>query len=65
MIGWLVLALGLVLTVEGLALALAPSRIQAALDLLRVLSAEQRRAMGLAALAAGVALIALARWLGA
>ena len=65
MIGWLVLALGLVLTVEGLALALAPSRIQAALDLLRSLSAEQRRAVGLAALAAGVALIALARWLGA
>jgi len=65
MIGWLVLALGLVLTVEGLALALAPSRIQAALDLLRALSAEQRRAVGLAALATGVALIALARWLGA
>ncbi|WP_372840274.1 DUF2065 domain-containing protein [Phaeovulum sp.] len=56
--------IGLVLTVEGLALALAPSRIQAALEMLAALSAEQRRSLGLAALAVGVLLIWLARWLG-
>ncbi len=56
--------IGLVLTVEGLALALAPSRIQAALAMLAALSAEQRRSLGLAALSVGVLLIWLARWLG-
>ncbi|MBW6505566.1 MAG: DUF2065 domain-containing protein [Rhodobacteraceae bacterium] len=65
MIGAVLFGIGLVLTVEGLALALAPSRIVAALDLLRALSAEQRRALGLAALAVGVLLIWLARWLAA
>jgi uncharacterized protein YjeT (DUF2065 family) len=53
--------IGLVLVVEGLVLALAPSRIEEALDFLRSLSAEQRRVLGLAALAVGVVLIWLAR----
>lgn len=65
MIAAVLMGIGLVLTVEGLALALAPSRIQAALDILRALSAEQRRALGLAALGVGVLLIWLARWLAA
>lgn len=58
-------ALGLVLVVEGLAFALAPSRIEDALDLLRRLSRDARRLIGLTALAAGIAVIGLARWLGA
>jgi hypothetical protein len=59
------LAIGLVLVVEGLAFALAPSRIEDALDLLRRLSRDARRLIGLTALATGIAVIALARWLGA
>lgn len=57
----LVLALGLVLAVEGLVFALAPGRVEDALRLLSELPAETRRLLGLAALAAGVALIWLAR----
>jgi uncharacterized protein YjeT (DUF2065 family) len=59
------LAIGLVLVVEGLAFALAPSRIEDALDALRRLPRDARRLIGLTALAAGVAVVALARWLGA
>jgi hypothetical protein len=56
----LALALGLVLVVEGLALALAPLRME---DLVRALAAlprDRRRVLGLAVLAAGVGLV----WLG-
>jgi hypothetical protein len=59
--GTVLFGIGLVLTVEGLVLALAPSRIMQALELLRALSVEQRRAAGLTALALGVVLIWLAR----
>lgn len=55
------LGIGLVLAVEGLALALAPSRIVEALELLLRLPAETRRLLGLAALAAGCLFIWLAR----
>lgn len=65
MIGTIVLALGLVLVVEGLAFALAPSRIDEALELLRRLPVEARRYMGLAAVALGVLLVWIARALGA
>jgi len=61
----IVLALGLVLVVEGLAFALAPSRIDEALELLRRLPLETRRYLGLAAVAAGVVLVWVARSLGA
>lgn len=61
----LILAIGLVLAVEGLVLALAPSRIEAALDWLRSQTAERRRLLGLVALAGGVVLIWLSRALGA
>lgn len=55
------LAIGLVLVVEGLALALAPRRMEDALRALAALSQDQRRAIGLAALAVGVLLVWLAR----
>lgn len=65
MIGTIVLAIGLVLIVEGLVLALAPSRIEDALRLLASMPAETRRLIGFGALALGVLLLALARSLGA
>jgi uncharacterized protein len=55
------LAIGLVLVVEGLALALAPRRMEDALRALAALSQDQRRAIGLAALAIGVLLVWLSR----
>ncbi|WP_295073741.1 DUF2065 domain-containing protein [Tabrizicola sp.] len=56
-----VLALGLVLAIEGLVLALAPRRIEDALRLLASLGLDQRRMIGLGALAVGVALVWVAR----
>ncbi|MCB2135403.1 MAG: DUF2065 family protein [Rhodobacteraceae bacterium] len=56
----LLLGLGLVLTLEGLVLALAPSRIDALLEMLRQMPVETRRNLGLGALSLGVALIWLA-----
>jgi len=53
--------IGLVLVIEGLVLALAPSRIEQALDFLRAQSPGKRRALGLVALALGVALLWLVR----
>lgn len=53
----IVLALGLVLAVEGLVLALAPRRIEDALRLLASLPVDQRRMIGLGALALGVCLV--------
>jgi hypothetical protein len=55
------LAIGLVLAVEGLVLALAPRRIEDALRVLLSLSEDRRRLIGLGALALGVLLIWLAR----
>jgi uncharacterized protein YjeT (DUF2065 family) len=52
-----ILALGLVLAVEGLVLALAPRRIEDALRLIASLGLDQRRMIGLLALAFGVALV--------
>ena len=64
MVATVIYALGLVLVIEGLAFALAPSRIEDALELLRRLGRDARRLVGLTALTAGIALIGLARWLG-
>lgn len=61
----LFLALGLVLVIEGLVLALAPLRMEDFLRLLASLSADQRRALGLFVVAAGVCLVLLARHFGA
>jgi uncharacterized protein YjeT (DUF2065 family) len=60
-VSWVLLALGLVLAAEGLALALAPSRIEEALRLLVALGPERRRVLGLVALALGVVVIWIAR----
>lgn len=57
----LVLALGLVLAVEGLVLALAPRRIEDALRMIASLGIDQRRMIGLGALALGVVIVWLAR----
>lgn len=57
---WLLLGLGLVLVIEGLALALAPSRIRAVLEFLAALPPDRTRLIGLAAMGLGTALVALA-----
>ena len=54
------LALGLVLVVEGLAFALAPSRLEEIVALIARMPQETRRMIGLAMLAAGVVLV----WIG-
>ncbi len=56
----IVLALGLVLIVEGLVFALAPSRIDDLLRLLAQMPVETRRLIGMTALALGAALVTLA-----
>jgi len=60
----LILAVGLVLTVEGLVFALAPSRLEEVLEMLKNMAPETRRAIGLASLAVGVLLIWLAKTIG-
>ncbi|WP_204115361.1 DUF2065 domain-containing protein [Shimia biformata] len=64
MIATALLAIGLVLVVEGLVYALAPSLVEDLLAALRALPEEQRRILGLAALGVGVALVWLAHALG-
>lgn len=54
-------AIGLVLVVEGLVLALAPLRLDRVIRLWADIPAGRRRAIGLVALAVGVALVYLAR----
>ncbi|MCV2882581.1 DUF2065 domain-containing protein [Actibacterium sp. XHP0104] len=63
--GMIILALGLVLVVEGLVFALAPSRLEDLLAALAEIPVETRRYLGLGAIALGVALVWLARGLGA
>jgi uncharacterized protein YjeT (DUF2065 family) len=58
--GLLLLGVGMTLVLEGLVLALLPGRLDAALDLLRSLTRDVRRLMGLASIAAGAGLIWLA-----
>ena len=62
---FIILAIGLVLCVEGLVFALAPLRMEQILEALRQISPEARRMIGLAALGLGVALVWLAKSLGA
>lgn len=61
MIATLILAAGLVLIVEGLVLALAPSRVEDALRLIASLPPETRRLLGFGALVIGILLYALAK----
>ena len=65
MIGAGLLAIGLVLIVEGLVYALAPSLVEDLLEILKTLPQETRRLMGLAALALGLLLVWVAKSLGA
>ena len=64
MIGAGLMAVGLVLIVEGLVYALAPSLVDDLLDMLKTLPLETRRLMGLAALGLGVLLVWVAKSLG-
>ncbi|WP_299352129.1 DUF2065 domain-containing protein [uncultured Shimia sp.] len=65
MIGAALLAIGLVLVIEGLVYALAPSLVEQLLEALRALPEGQRRTLGLIALGSGVVLIWLGKALGA
>jgi len=63
--GFIVLAIGLVLCVEGLVIALAPSRLEDLVRFIADMGQQTRRIVGLSALAAGIVLIYLGRgWLG-
>lgn len=62
--GWILLGLGLVLVFEGLVFALAPNRLEDALEVIKRLPPDVRRLMGLAAVALGVLLVWIARSLG-
>ena len=64
MIALALTGLGLVLLIEGLVYALAPSLVEDLLDALRTLSLSDRRLVGLAALALGAALLWLAALAG-
>ena len=60
----ILLGIGLVFVLEGLVLALAPSRIDELLELIRRMPVEMRRNLGLGAVALGLALIWLAGGIG-
>lgn len=64
MIETILLALGLVLILEGLVYALAPSLIEELLKALQSLSLGQRRQIGLLVLALGGVLVVMARQFG-
>ena len=61
---WVLLGLGLVLVIEGLVFALAPSRLDDVVELIRQIPPETRRMLGLGAVAMGVFLVWIARSLG-
>ncbi|GGH22133.1 hypothetical protein SAMN05444007_102304 [Cribrihabitans marinus] len=58
------LALGLVLIIEGLAYALAPSLIERMLEVLRSLPESARRQIGLLAMVSGLLLVWAAHQMG-
>ncbi|MDV7144554.1 DUF2065 domain-containing protein [Tropicimonas sp. TH_r6] len=60
----ILLGIGMVFVLEGLVLALAPSRIDEILEMLRQMSVETRRLLGLLAITSGAILLLLAGWLG-
>ena len=60
----LLLGLGMVLVIEGLVFALAPSRLDELLRLMIQIPVETRRLIGLAALTLGAVLISWAVSLG-
>ena len=64
MIAYILLAVGLVLAIEGLVLALAPSRLEELLEAFISLPVEARRKIGLVACAFGALLVWSARNIG-
>lgn len=60
----ILLAFGLVLIVEGLAYALAPSLVERLLEAMRMLPEAARRQVGLLSMVFGLILVWLAYWLG-
>lgn len=62
---WLFLGLGLVLVIEGLALALAPSRIEQVLAFLASQPSDRLRMIGLIAVTLGVLLVWITRQISA
>jgi uncharacterized protein len=62
--GWIALGLGLVLVIEGLVFALAPSRLDELVEMMASIGQDQRRVIGLVAVALGVGLVWLGRSLG-
>ena len=61
----ILLAIGLVLIVEGLVYALAPSLVEDLLEALKNLSLEMRRTFGFLVLVLGVCFLLAARAMGA
>jgi len=59
------LAIGLVLVVEGLVYALAPSLVEQLLAALRAVPEDRRRLIGLGSIAFGLVLLWCAKMLGA
>lgn len=57
----LIFGLGFVAIVEGLVLALAPSRLQELAEMLRRITPGQMRFLGLTALAVGVVMVGWAK----
>ena len=57
----ILLALGLVLVIEGLLYALVPGRLRQMMEVIRRMSDEQLRIAGAGALAAGVLIVWLVR----
>lgn len=65
MIANILLAIGLVLIIEGLVYALAPSLVEQLLAALRAIPEDSRRLIGLASIAFGLLLVWCAKMLGA
>ena len=59
--GYVLLGLGLVFVLEGLVIALAPSRMEDMLKALSEIPPETRRLMGLVAIALGTLLVWVAK----
>ncbi len=58
---WILLGAGLVLVIEGLVFALAPSRLEELVKLIADTPIETRRTVGLIAVAIGVVLVWFAK----
>jgi len=65
MLGYVALALGLVLIVEGLVYVLAPSLVERMLYALRAMPPEARRVLGLLSIISGICLVWIGKLFGA